>query len=76
MNQKLKFLYRKNCFLNRELRQLLCNVIIQPEFDYACSAWYPNLNTETKKEASSYAQQMYLLFPSIGQSVYNISQRI
>ena len=22
---------------------MLCNTIIQPHFDYACSAWYPNL---------------------------------
>ena len=30
--------------INSRLRLLLCNVIIQPHFDYACSAWYPNLN--------------------------------
>ena len=23
---------------------MLCNSLIQPHFDYACSAWYPNLN--------------------------------
>ena len=29
---------------------MLCNALIQPHFDYACSAWYPNLNkTITKK---------------------------
>ena len=28
------------------LRRLLCNALIQPHFDYACSAWYPNLNTK------------------------------
>ena len=42
INQKLKFLYRKNQFFTPELRRLLCNAIIQPHFDYACSAWYPN----------------------------------
>ena len=26
------------------LCRLLCNSLIQPHFDYACSAWYPNLN--------------------------------
>ena len=26
------------------LRRLLCNALIQPHFDFACSAWYPNLN--------------------------------
>ena len=49
INQKLKFLYRKNRFLTPELR-LLCNAIIQPQFDYACSAWYPNLTQKLKKK--------------------------
>ena len=40
INNKLKFLYRKNDFLTPPLRRLLCNALIQPHFDYACSAWY------------------------------------
>ena len=44
INNKLKFLYRKNYFLTPTLRCLLCNALIQPHFDYACSAWYPNLS--------------------------------
>ena len=48
INQKLKFLYRKNRFLTPELR-LLCNAIIQPQFDYACSAWYPSLTQKVKR---------------------------
>ena len=43
---KLKFRYRKNVFLTPKVRRLLCNALIQPHFDYACSALYPNL---TKK---------------------------
>ena len=43
VNNKLKFLYRKNRFLSKYLRRLLCNAIIQPHFDYACSTWYINL---------------------------------
>ena len=50
VNSKLKFLYRKNKFLTPSLRRLLCNAIIQPHFDYACSAWYPNLNKTLKKK--------------------------
>ena len=50
INQKLKFLYRKNRFLAPELRQLLCNAIIQPHFDYTCSAWHPNLTQKLKKK--------------------------
>ena len=48
INNKLKFRYRKNRFLTPTLRRLLCNALIQPHFDYACSAWYPNL---TKTES-------------------------
>ena len=43
INNKLKFLYRKNIFFTLKLRRLLCNALIQPHFDYAYSAWYPNL---------------------------------
>ena len=28
------------------MRRLLCNALIQPHFDYAVSAWYPNLQKE------------------------------
>ena len=50
INGKLKFLYRKNRYLTKELRRMLCNALIQPHFDYACPAWYPNLNEKTKKK--------------------------
>ena len=49
INGKVKFLYRKNKFLTSELRRMLCNALIQPHFDYACTAWYPNLTEKTKK---------------------------
>ena len=29
---------------------MLCNALIQPHFDYACSAWYPNLNKNLTKK--------------------------
>ena len=50
VNAKLKFLYRKNRFLTPSLRRLLCNALIQPHFDFACSAWYPNLNKALKQK--------------------------
>ena len=50
INQKLKCLYKKNRFLTQELQRLLGNDIIQPQFDYACSAWYPNLAKKLKKK--------------------------
>ena len=49
INGRLKFLYRKQRFLNLTLRRLLCNALIQPHYDYACSAWYPNLNKRLTK---------------------------
>ena len=49
INGKLKFLYNKNKFLTQTLRRMLCNVIIQPHFDYASSAWYSILNEKLKK---------------------------
>ena len=48
INNKLKFLCRKNKFFTPTLRRLLCNLLIQPHFDYACSAWYPNLTKKLK----------------------------
>ena len=48
INFRLKFLYRKNRFLDVPLRGLLCNALIQPHFDYACTAGYPNLSKELK----------------------------
>ena len=50
INGRLKFLYRKQKFLSSSLRRMLCNYLIQPHFDYACSAWYPNLNKKYKKK--------------------------
>ena len=48
INNKLKFLYRKNDFLTPALRRLLFNALIQPHFDYTCSAWCPNLLKKLK----------------------------
>ena len=48
INSRLKFLYRKNRYLTPYLKRLLCNALIQLNFDYACSAWYPNLNKKLK----------------------------
>jgi hypothetical protein len=45
---KLRFLYRQGKYLNPRLRRMLCNTLIQPHFDFACSAWYPNLTKGLK----------------------------
>ena len=47
ISNNLKFEEKqKNRFLTPTLRRLLYNALIQAHFDYACSAWYPDL---TKK---------------------------
>ena len=48
INSRLKFLSFKNRFLDVLLRRLLCNALIQPHFDYACTAWYPHLSNKLK----------------------------
>ena len=43
-NARLKFLYRKQRFLNFETKKLLVMSMIQCHFDYACSFWYPGIS--------------------------------
>jgi len=43
INARLRFLNRNRRVLNQALRRILCNALIQPHFDYACQAWFPNL---------------------------------
>ena len=50
VNGRLEFLYRKNRYLAPYLKWLLRNALIQPHFDSACSAWYPNLNKKFKSK--------------------------
>ena len=50
INGRIKFLYKKNRYLTPNLKRLLYDALIQPHFDYACSAWYPNLNKEFKSK--------------------------
>ena len=49
INSGLRFLYRQSRFLNKPLRGLLCNAMIQLFFDYACPAWYPSLTKDLQK---------------------------
>ena len=48
INNKLRFLYRKQRFLNKDIRRLLCNSLIQPHYDFACNSWYPLLTKNLK----------------------------
>ena len=48
INLRLKLLLRQNRFLTPPLRRLLCNALIQPLFDYLCTAWLPNLSKKLR----------------------------
>ena len=48
VNARLKFLHPNNKYLTPNPRRLLCYALIQPHFDYTCSAWYPNLSRKLK----------------------------
>ena len=48
INSRLKFLHRQNRFLTPHLHRLLCNALIQPLFDYAYTAWLPNLSKKLR----------------------------
>ena len=61
INGILKFLHRKNEFLTAPLRRLLCNALVQPHFDYASSAWYPNLSKKMLKKLK-FAQNKCIRF--------------
>ena len=50
INSRLKFLHRKNKFFTPALRRLLYKALIQPHFDYASPACYPNLTQKMKNK--------------------------
>ena len=61
INSRLKFLYRKDWFLDFPLHRLLCNALIQPRFDYACTVWYPQL-TEKLRDKLQVTQNKCIRF--------------
>ena len=50
INGKTKFLYRQNRYLSYHLKRTLLISLIQPHFDSACCAWYPNLSMSLKNK--------------------------
>ena len=53
INGKLKFLYRKQSFLDSSTPRMLLNALIQPHFDYACTSWFLMLNKRLSKKVLS-----------------------
>ena len=68
INKELKFLYHKNSFLMPALRHLLCNALIQPHFDYACSACYPNLTKKLKHRIQTTQNKCMHFYLQLNQS--------
>ena len=48
LKRKIKSKLKKE-LLTPTLRRPLCNALMQSHFDYACSAWYPNVNQKLHK---------------------------
>ena len=67
INNRIKFLYRKNMYLTYNLRRLLCNSLIQPNFDYVCSTWYPTLNQKLKDKLQASQNKCIKFCLSMGQ---------
>ena len=67
LNDKLKFLYRKNIFLSTELPRMLCITLIQPHFDYACPDWHHNLLKKRKKKTKIIQNKCIKIWPKTGQ---------
>ena len=62
-NSTLNFLFRKKHFSTPGLGRLFCNTLTQPYFDYACSAWYPNLNKKLKNKIPRKLPRMCSILP-------------
>ena len=75
VNARLKFLHRKNKYLtaNRR-RRLLCNALMKPHFDNACSAWYPNFSKKLKNRIET-LQNKFIHFSLQLDKMSHISQK-
>ena len=60
-NNKQRFIYAENNFLIPTMRRPLCNALVQPHFDYACSDQYPKLIEKLKHRIQT-AENMRMCF--------------
>ena len=61
INASLKFLYRQSRYLTSAYKRLLCNVLIQPHFDYGCCSSFP-LSKKNLKLKLQKAQNKFIGF--------------
>ena len=50
VNGKKKLLYG---YLLYPLKKILCNTLIEPNYDFSCCCWYPNLSISLKTKLQS-----------------------
>ena len=62
VNGRLKSLHWKNKYLTATSTSLSLQHFIQPHFDYACSAWYPNLSKKLKHKIQTNSQNKCIRF--------------
>ena len=74
VNARFKFLHWKNKYLISNLGRLLCNALIQPHFNYACSAWYPNHSKKLKNRIQTSQNKCIRLCLQLDK-MWHISQR-
>ena len=64
INGKLKFLYRKDSYLIKELRTMLCNALVQPHFDMRVQPG-TLISMKKEKENTNNATEMHSLLPKL-----------
>ena len=58
ISSRISFLYRKSSFLDFSTRKTLCLALIQPHFDYCCTAWHEGLPVKLKNRFDALQRKM------------------
>ena len=76
VNARLKFLHRKNKYLTHNLRRLLYNALIQPHFEYACTAWYPNDSKKLKNRIQTFQNKCICFCVQVDKMSHTVMLRL
>ena len=58
ISSRISFLYRQSSLLDANARKMLCLALIQPLFDYCCTAWYDGLPAKLRVRFESLQRRM------------------
>ena len=58
ISARISFLYRKSTLLDLKTRTTLCLALIQPHFDYCCTAWHEGLSAKLKNRFDALQRKM------------------